>query len=73
MAGSRTSACISLFGSMELVIRMGTLSKNEAVLVLTGVAIALPIRKRMHIMDFIASDALSLGAEEVLGGSLFNR
>ena len=58
---------------MESVIRMCTLSKNEAVLVLTGVAAALAIRTRMHAMDFIASDALALSTEEIFAGSLFDR
>ena len=73
MVGSRTSGYFSLFGSVELVIRICTLSKNEAVLVLTGVAITLAIRTSKHTMDFIASDALSLCAEEVFWGSLFDR
>ena len=63
MAGSRTSALISFFRSIKLVIRIGTLSKNEAVFVLTGVAIVLAIRTRMDAMVFIASDTLFLRTE----------
>ena len=51
---------------------MGTLSKNETVFVLTGVAIALAIRTRTNAMDFNANDALSLGNKEAFAGSLFD-
>ena len=72
MAGSRVLTHVSLFGSTRWVSGMGTLSKKEAVFVLTGVAIALAIRTRTDAMDFIAHDALSLGTEEGLAGSLFD-
>ena len=51
---------------------MNTLSKNETVFVLTGVAIALAIRTRTVAMAFIANDALSLGKKEAFAGSLFD-
>ena len=51
---------------------MHTLSKNETVFVLTGVAIALVIRTRTYNIDFIANDALSLGAEDVSAESLYD-
>ena len=72
MAGSQTSALISFFRSMKWVIRISTLSKNEAVFVLTGVAIVLAIRTRMDAKDFIAKDALFCGTEVAIVTELFD-
>ena len=72
MAGSRTLTHVGLFGSAKWVSRMCTLSKKEAVFILTGVAITLAIRTRTDAIDIIAHDALSLGTEEGFAGSLFD-
>ena len=56
---------------MKWVGRRDTLSKNETVFVLTGVAIALAIRTKTNAMDFIANDAVSSDTDEGFAGSLF--